>query len=97
MKQKTAMQILLDSINKELESNAMKDTEYYGGLEDVKDYILENFLLEKEKEQIMDARNDALKEKYTSVYNDLITYGQVKIETKTSEQYYNETYLKENK
>jgi hypothetical protein len=97
MKQKTAMQILLDSINKELESNAIKDIEYYGGLEDVKDYILENFLLEKEKEQIMDARNDALKEKYTSVYNDLITYGQVKIETKTSEQYYNETYLKENK
>lgn len=97
MKQKTAMQILLDSINKELESNAIKDIEYYGALEDVKDYISENFLLEKEKEQIMDARNDALKEKYTSVYNDLITYGQVKIETKTSEQYYNETYLKENK
>jgi hypothetical protein len=97
MKQKTAMQILLDSINKELKSNSIKDIEYYGGLEDVKDYILENFLLEKEKEQIMDARNDALKEKYTSVYNDLITYGQVKIETKTSEEYYNQTYLEENK
>jgi len=55
MKQKTAMQILLDSINKELKSNSIKDIEYYGGLEDVKDYILENFLLEKEKEQINDA------------------------------------------
>jgi len=55
MKEQTAMQILLDSINKELKSNSIKDIEYYGGLEDVKDYILENFLLEKEKEQINDA------------------------------------------
>jgi hypothetical protein len=55
MKEQTAMQILLDSINKELKSNSIKDIEYYGGLEDVKDYILENLLLEKEKEQIKDA------------------------------------------
>lgn len=54
-------------------------------------------LLEKEKGQIIDARNDALRDKYTSVYNDLITYGQAKIETKTSEQYYNQTYLEESR
>lgn len=81
MKQKTTMQILLDSINKELESNVIKDIEYYGGLEDVKDYILENFLLEKEKEQIMKAHQEgyrngcAISEEYnTNYYNS--TYKQ---------------------
>jgi len=84
MKQKTAMQILLDSINKELESNAIKDTEYYGGLEDVKDYILENFLLEKEKSQIIDARMQDMDSGLDpSTYIDI------------AEEYYNRTYLKE--
>jgi len=82
MKQKTAMQILLDSINKELESNAIKDTEYYGGLEDVKDYILENFLLEKEKKQIADA----------------VLYGHSEwIESNGADDYYNQNYLEESK
>jgi hypothetical protein len=64
------------------------------------DKWIENYkdsYIKKEKEQIIDARNDALRDKYTSVYNDLITYGQAKIETKTSEQYYNQTYLEESK
>ncbi len=87
MKQKTAMMELIEK----LRSN-MGELGFIDWIKDNREQ-----LLEKEKEQIIDARNDALRDKYTSVYNDLITYGQAKIETKTSEQYYNQTYLEESK
>lgn len=81
MKQKTAMQILLDSINKELQSDAMYSLVYSEALEDVRDYILENFLLEKEKEQIMWAFHYNV----DSMYDDTTA-------DELAEEYYNSTY-----
>lgn len=91
MKQKTAIHTLLDALDKELKSDAIHNLTYNDGLQDIKDYILEN-LLEKEKEQIIEARNSALRDKYKSIINDLTTYGQSKIDVKSSEDYFNETY-----
>lgn len=78
MKQNTAMQILLDAIDKELNPNAVYSVVYSEALEDVRDYILDNFLLEKEKQQIMNGYNKGM---YSSLQF-----------SKTPEQYYNETY-----
>ena len=83
MKQKTAMQLLYINLDN-----------FVGGEIGFIDWLKDSRkeLLEKEKEQIIDARNDALKSKYQSVINDLITYGQAAIDVKTSEQYYNDTF-----
>ena len=89
MKQKTAMQILIDELNPILDNNQF-DFSYKAGISSAISKAQQ--LIEKEKEQIIDARNDALKDKYKSVMNDLLAYGQATIDVKTSEQYYNETY-----
>ena len=82
MKQKTAMQKVYDKVHSSISNEELIDWLVHYRVN----------LIEKEKEQIIDARNDALKSKYQSVINDLITYGQAAIDVKTSEQYYNETY-----
>ena len=82
MKHKTAMQKVYDKVHSSISNEELIDWLVHYRVS----------LLELEKEQIIAARNDALKSKYQSVMNDLITYGQAAIEVKTSEQYYSETY-----